>query len=87
MYRSKSLNVLAYANGFTLWHYDAQGEDLTVPHYFDDANDPYVVIKPGDIITWSDKGGGRGGQLLVSVAVHGRVLVTALTEARNTVMA
>lgn len=87
MYESKSLNVLVYDNGFTLWHYDAKGEDLTVPHYFDAANDDYVVIKSGDIIVWSDKSGARGGQLLASVAVKGRVIVTPLTVARPTVMA
>lgn len=81
MFGSKRLNVLAYANGFTLWHYAAQGEDLLAPNYFGPANDPWLTIKGGDIIMWSDTTGARGGQMLVSVAVKGRVLVTPVREA------
>lgn len=82
MYRPNALNVQSYANGFTLWHYDAQGEDLMVPNYFGEANDPWPTLKAGDFILWSDKTGARGGMLLVSVAAQGRALVTPLLEAQ-----
>lgn len=48
-YSSKNLSVLAYANGFTLWHYtthDAAHEMVARP-YFDPASD---MLRAGDMI-------------------------------------
>lgn len=50
MYRRKNMSVIAYANGFTLWHYVTM-EDTAVtiaePNYFkDDA----VLMNVGDKI-------------------------------------
>jgi hypothetical protein len=48
-YKSKDLSVLAYANGFTLWHYttaDTAGQTDTVG-YFNSANE---VLRVGDMI-------------------------------------
>jgi hypothetical protein len=48
-YQAKNLSVLAYANGFTLWHYGADDEpeavDLT--NYFEKAGD---MLRTGDMI-------------------------------------
>jgi len=79
-YASRSLNVLAYANGFTLWHYAAgnDGEKLETEGYFDGANDPWPTLKAGDIVFWSATGG--GGQLIVRDAAPHRVAVQSLTR-------
>jgi len=46
----RNLSVLAYANGFTLWHYKAGGEALAAvsgDDYFADASD---MMAAGDMI-------------------------------------
>lgn len=80
-YASRSLNVLAYANGFTLWHYAAGDDGIRVerPGYFDSANDPWLTLKAGDIVLWSAPSG--GGQLIVREAAPSRVAVEALARA------
>lgn len=55
----RNLSVLAYANGFTLWHYRAQSDDLGVvatSGYFADAAD---MLSPGDIVMISAAGQAR----------------------------
>ena len=44
-----NLSVLAYANGFTLWHYTTGDAEATVvaDDYFADARD---LLKPGDMV-------------------------------------
>ena len=77
-YRANDLNVLAYANGFTLWHY-AAGEDsgrIAEQGYFNAANDPWPTLKPGDWILWT--AGGSGGQLIVTDSAAGSVAVAAM---------
>jgi hypothetical protein len=52
----RNLSVLAYANGFTLWHYKAGREDLaaiTGSGFFSDAAD---LLSPGDIVMISAAG-------------------------------
>jgi hypothetical protein len=65
----RNLSVLAYAQGFTLWHYRAAGSAIAhtaAPGFFDSAAD---MIAAGDM-------------LLVSAADGGRVLfVTRASEA------
>ena len=55
----RNLSVLAYANGFTLWHYKA-GSDvldaLDVPDYFSGAAD---MLAAGDIMMVSGSDGAR----------------------------
>ena len=48
-YQSKDLSVLAYANGFTLWHYSSEDTSASVlaANYFDDAAD---LLRVGDIV-------------------------------------
>lgn len=48
-YASKDLSVLAYANGFTLWHYTTidLAIDVDTLGYFNTASD---MVRVGDII-------------------------------------
>jgi len=60
----RNLSVLAYANGFTLWHYKAGADRLdaaAAPGFFADATD---MLAPGDMMMISAAEGGR----MVSVA-------------------
>jgi hypothetical protein len=53
----RGLSVLAYANGFTLWHYKTTIlTDVTSSNYFVDAND---MIRKGDMILCSAEDGGK----------------------------
>jgi len=55
----RNLSVLAYAQGFTLWHYKAEGEWLeavAAPHFFEDAAD---MLTAGDMMMVSATDGGR----------------------------
>ncbi len=48
-FNSKDLSVLAYANGFTLWHYTSVDPaiDVDTSGYFNDASD---IVRVGDMI-------------------------------------
>ena len=55
----RNLSVLAYANGFTLWHYKAGKDPLThveKPDFFSDAAD---MLAEGDMMMVSSVDGGR----------------------------
>jgi hypothetical protein len=63
-FKLRDLSVLAYANGFTLWHYKAREDDLRTvgaPVFFNDAGD---MMSAGDHIHVS---GAAGGSVLVVV--------------------
>ena len=63
----RDLSVLAYANGFTLWHYKTAADTLPAVQeagYFDDAVD---MLASGDM-------------LLVSAPDGGKVMCIAATE-------
>jgi hypothetical protein len=54
-----NLSVLAYANGFTLWHYKDAAEGrpaATAPSFFAQAGD---ILAAGDMILVSSRAGGR----------------------------
>lgn len=77
-FASKDLSVLAYANGFTLWHYttaDAHG-DVDTTGYFNGAAD---MLRAGDMIL-ANTGGGVGGIFLVASHASGVVDVANLTQ-------
>jgi hypothetical protein len=68
----RDLSVLAYANGFTLWHYKPAGDalaDVAADNFFADASD---MMAAGDMIIVSGAAGGR--LLCVAVADVGEVL-------------
>jgi hypothetical protein len=55
----RNLSVLAYAQGFTLWHYKAPAATLDVlarPGFFDHATD---MLATGDMVMMSARDGGR----------------------------
>lgn len=55
----RNLSVLAYANGFTLWHYKSGAdalERITTQNYFEDAAD---MLSSGDIMMLSATDGAR----------------------------
>lgn len=66
-YLAKNLSVLAYANGFTLWHYTTPDTAATVDTagYFNDAA---LVLRVGDMIFANVETGGtmKGGLFLVN---------------------
>jgi hypothetical protein len=70
----RNLSVLAYANGFTLWHYKA-GKDrldtVTTGNYLADAAD---MLTAGDMI-------------MISAADGGRVVCVALSDLQTVVTA
>ena len=54
----RDLSVLAYANGFTQWHYKAKNDSLAAvngENYFSDASD---MLATGDMIVISGEFGG-----------------------------
>ena len=55
----RNLSVLAYANGFTLWHYKAVADtqaDVAARGFFDAAAD---MLADGDMLLVSASDGGR----------------------------
>ncbi|MGQ9366630.1 hypothetical protein [Azospirillum sp. ST 5-10] len=78
-YASKDLSVLAYANGFTLWHYttpDSAG-DVDTAGYFTPAAD---MLRAGDmILANTDTDGTPAGGVFLVTAAGGAVDVANLT--------
>jgi hypothetical protein len=55
----RNLSVLAYANGFTLWHYKSGTDAFAQASnegYFADAAD---LLRPGDMVMLSGTEGGK----------------------------
>lgn len=68
-----NLSVLAYANGFTLWHYKTEAgglPDATLREFFHDASD---LLASGDMVMVSSPEGGR----VLCVAAGEAGMVTA----------
>jgi hypothetical protein len=80
-YQSKDLSVLAYANGFTLWHYATQDAAAAVDSagYFNAAAD---MLRAGDIIIANveTSAAPKAGLFLVSQAAAGAVDVRDMTQ-------
>ena len=80
-YVAKNLSVLAYSNGFTLWHYSTPDTANTVDTtgYFNPAAD---MIRVGDIVLANTETGGaaKAGLLLVSSNAGGVVDANDLTQ-------
>jgi hypothetical protein len=58
-FATRNLSVLAYANGFTLWHYKAGKDSLEqveIRDFFSDAAD---MLAEGDMMMVSASDGGR----------------------------
>jgi hypothetical protein len=69
----RNLSVLAYANGFTLWHYKSGTDKLnqaTREGYFADAAD---LLAPGDMVMLSAEEGGK----IATIAGEGKRIALA----------
>ncbi len=81
-FQTKDLSVLAYANGFTLWHYTTADPAVALtkagPGYFDPA---HAMLRAGDIILANARTGGRpsAAMLLVAGNESDEIAVTELT--------
>ncbi len=71
----RNLSVLAYANGFTLWHYKTESDVLPsvqMAGYFDDAVD---MLATGDMLLVSAP---DGGKVMCVAAAEGRMFAAPL---------
>ncbi|WP_376957353.1 hypothetical protein ABNQ39_09950 [Azospirillum sp. A26] len=80
-YASKDLSVLAYANGFTLWHYTTHdvATDVDTAGYFNAAAD---LLRVGDMLLANCAVGSATpatGVLVVAASASGAVDVANLT--------
>lgn len=80
-YRSKDLSALAYANGFTLWHYRTSDSAADVDNagYFNGAS---RMVRVGDFIMLSSgiDSVPTYGVVVVAANANGSVDVTNLTS-------
>lgn len=80
-FQSKNLSVLAYANGFTLWHYASVDPNTKVDKvgYFNDGAD---MLRVGDMImaNLNTDDAPKSGILLVNSVSGGVVDVADLTQ-------
>lgn len=70
----RNLSVLAYANGFTLWHYKAGKDRLEAVasgNYFSDAADMLAV----------------GDMMMITAADGARIMCVALADVETVVLA
>lgn len=84
-YKSRDLSVIAYANGFTLWHYTTTDSAAAVATagYFNDASD---MLRVGDMVLANTDTDGTlaSGILHVSANSAGTVDVDDLTAVGGT---
>lgn len=74
-FTARNLSVLAYAQGFTLWHYRAMADriaDVAAPEFFEDAAD---LVAEGDMLLASATDGGR---VLFARSARGQLRTTPL---------
>lgn len=74
-FQNKNLSVIAYANGFTLWHYKANETmaTITTSGYFSSVK---TLMSTGDIILIN---GSNGSAIKVITVADGVVTVGALS--------
>jgi hypothetical protein len=84
-YNAANLSVLAYANGFTLWHYTTRDRaaDAEAVGYFNKAAE---LLRVNDIIFANVDTGSTpaAGMFLVKSIVNGVVDVSNMTSLNNT---
>lgn len=84
-FKSKDLSVLAYANGFTLWHYTTvdAAADVDTAGYFNDASD---MLRVGDMLfaNVDTDGTPAGGIFYVNANASGTVDVADMTQIGGT---
>ena len=82
-FKSRELSVLAYANGFTLWHYrteDAPETVVDVAGYFDSACD---MLRGGDQIIVNLLGQNRPAIVNLVVTAAGDAVRVASAESSS----
>ncbi|SDG53283.1 hypothetical protein SAMN05216241_11913 [Limimonas halophila] len=69
-FRARNLSVLAYANGFTLWHYITEdtGAAATADGYFDAACE---MLRVGDVLVANLDADGDADTALLAVRTSG----------------
>ncbi len=84
-FQSKDLSVLAYANGFTLWHYTTTdtATDVDTAGYFNTATD---MVRVGDMILANTDTDGTpaSGIFLINANAAGTVDVADMTAVGGT---
>lgn len=77
MFDSKNFSVMAYANGFTLWNYSTEDENVLGEGYF---NATEAFVRPGDmILAVTGKGTSLKADILfVASAASGAVTVSSV---------
>lgn len=79
---SKNLSVLAYSNGFTLWHYKSidTKETVAAANYFDKVAN---IFNPGDLIVASLNTSSQTETIIYMVASvqDGVVTITSIVPA------
>lgn len=77
MFDSKNFSVMAYANGFTLWNYSTEDENVLGEDYF---NATEAFVRPGDmILAVTGKGTSLKADILfVASAASGAVTVSSV---------
>lgn len=79
---SRNLSVLAYANGFTLWHYTTPDKAETVESagYFNSVSE---VLRVGDMILANTTDGMKADILLCTSNERGQVDVSSITKGKE----
>ena len=84
-FKSKDLSVLAYANGFTLWHYTTTDTAAIVDTagYFNDASD---MLRTGDMVfaNTDTEGTPAGGIFIINANASGIVDADDMTQIGGT---
>lgn len=76
-YNHNKLSVLAYANGFTLWHYKPEGdENFRADGFFNKADS---MLRVGDMILVSDQSGDKAAIIVVSKNQNSEVSIACLS--------
>tara|TARA_R110000787_G_scaffold63679_11_gene144196 strand:- start:298519 stop:298788 length:270 start_codon:yes stop_codon:yes gene_type:complete len=84
-FQSKDLSVLAYANGFTLWHYTTidTAASVDTAGYFNDASD---MLRTGDMVfaNTDTEGAPAGGIFIINANASGTVDADDMTQIGGT---
>jgi hypothetical protein len=73
-FEATDLSVLAYANGFTLWHYTTADADVTAANYFNAGSH---MLRAGDILIVNQNTGVSTDTTFVTVSGISSGVVTA----------
>jgi len=78
MYNSHNLSVLAYANGFTLWHYRSGNDseaNLASDGYF---NHSFDMFRKGDMVCYNSAD--KSGVFVIMQSENNKVVIKILAS-------